>query len=199
MKQRNQMIRWKRVWAATLMVAAPTIALCPSIAALLTVSNDSVLAAEESLHGEPISPEKLERVIRELGHPTDHEKVIMLLFQLSQLEDPQEQERLQGLLDARMQALVGVHAMPSEETAVLGGPAQTPIEPRVAVSEVPDEALITRIEMLNLGPKATADDLRAHDQLISEIAGIHNPIIRRELLTSLEEKEREQQERAEKP
>ena len=48
--------------------------------------------------------------------------------------------------------------------------------------------------MLNLGPNATADDLRTRDQLISEIAGVHDPLMRDKLLARLEEKEREWQE-----
>ncbi len=48
-----------------------------------------------------------------------------------------------------------------------------------------------RIETLNLGPAATVEDLRTRDQIVTDLAGLDDPVVREQLLRQLEQREHE--------
>ena len=146
--------------------------------------------------GPVLSSAQLEQAIRELRAPIDQDRLSEIFFGLGHLEDPQEQQRLQELLDQQLQPLTEVPAPEPEATTAPAASLPTSAD---LTADVSDEELLMRIETLNLGPNATADDLRARDRLVSTIAGIRDPIVRDQLLARLEEKEREWQAVVERP
>ncbi len=141
----------------------------------------------------PSSPNELEAAIQSLGGVND-EQFGKILFDLQRLADLKEQQRLQHLLEQRIKDLQPREQIsnmsPDDASAAQTIPGRPPLT---------DEVLSMRIETLNLRPDATADDLRVRDQLISEIAGIRDPILRDKLLAKLEERERQSQEATQRP
>ena len=138
----------------------------------------------------PVDPEEVEAAIKQLSQPINQEQVNQIFLDLVRLEDFSERDRLQKMLDGRMQELMKFPPPPPDQS----------FPKAVAVADDPShDELLVRIETLHLGPDATADDLRARDQLVSKIAGIHDPIMREELLARLEEREREAEEMIERP
>lgn len=176
------------------MVGAPTHGFSEEPTTLL--ENSSSPATEGSSLIPPASPVEIEAAIRELSGPNDQERLSKIVFELGGLDDPSEQQRLQKLLNERMQALMEL-SIPSGEATGSGN--LSPSQFGRGSEAYHEELIMMRFETLNLGPDATADDLRARDQLISEIAGIRDPVMQRELLTKLEEREREQKGVTEKP
>jgi len=165
------------------------------------LAEDSVAADEgpasstaDPLSSPSVSTAEIEAAIHELHQPLDHDRISQVLFQLGRLQHSREHERLQGLFDERMQALAGMPAMSSELAFEVPGTTQVDLE-----SGVSGEDLMMRTETLNLGPNATADDLRARDRLVSDIAGIRDPVTREKLLTRLEERERTSEGLTERP
>jgi len=132
----------------------------------------------------------IEAAIRTLSIPLDSEQLNRITLALVQLEDPQEQERLQRLLDERMNAffptptasnaeLIEQQPNPSEEERNQSGDA---------------ELLKFEIATLRLGPDATAEDLRRRDEVVRSIARTQDPQVRYDLLELLAEQERAAQE-----
>jgi len=112
-----------------------------------------------------------------------------LLFDLAQLEDPVEQQRLQRLFDERLEELAQTGALRHEESL----PSfQAPEDTHLASdATAATETLSLQIELLTLGPQATIEHLRARDAVVSAIAGVPDPIQREQLLRRLEEREAE--------
>lgn len=109
-----------------------------------------------------------------------------LLFDLTRLEDPQERERLQRLLEERLQE-VGQVSPPTQEARVAAVEVVLPDVPSYPESDFGQ--LLMRIEMLSLGPQATVEDLRTRDAIVAVIAGISDPVQREQLLKRLDERE----------
>ena len=151
--------------------------------------------------GSPVDPRDIEAAINTLREPIDQEQMNKIFLDLARLEDFKERDRLQEMLDERMQEILRPSALPAAQSTIPESLPQVRSGPKaVAVSEEPSHSeLLVRIDTLNLGPDATVDDLRARDQLVSAIAGIRDPVMRDELLTRLEERERQSQESAQSP
>lgn len=135
----------------------------------------------------PMSSAELETVIDGLNQPVDQEQLSKIFFELGRLEDPNEQARLQQLLDARMQEL-----FQTEQNLSVPDAGAMMTFPSDGVSAEPSvDELRMRMHTLTLGPAATAEDLRVRDDLVAAIAGLADPITRDELLHELEERERQ--------
>lgn len=154
---------------------------------------------------DPASPEEIETAIQRLSEPIDQEQMNKIFFDLARLENAGERSRLQEMLEKRMQGLMEIPAPSTSQSSIddAASPKKThsTSTPRaVAVDHDPSQnELLVRIDTLNLGPDATADDLRVRDRLVSKIAGIRDPIMRDELLTKLEERERQAEEMLRRP
>ena len=160
--------------------------------ALLVMGSSIVCAAAETADEPPPSPAELEATIRDLKHPIDHEQLTKLFFDLGRVTDLAEQQRLQQLLDGRMRELITPPPTPPEETASSvkeGSPAGESGQ-AVFGSESPHDEFQQRLKALNLGPDASADDLRKRDELVSAIIGIRDPARRERYLLQLEQLER---------
>lgn len=132
----------------------------------------------------PSYPAEIESKILALPPLPAQEQLSEIFSLLSHLSNVKQQDRLRRLLKARLEA-------PPEN--LLPSPPITFEE----AGEEPHrqiEILRQQIELLNFGPDATVDDLRMRDQLVLGIAGIRDPVLQRQLLAALEEKERESQE-----
>jgi len=134
---------------------------------------------EEVLVNGPADPAMVEAAIRGLHEPIDPEQLSPIVSHLARIEDPHEQQRLQQLLDDQI-----AHFANLPETS--GDMRQ---EPDV-LTGIDPERLRLEIELLQLGPRATVDDLRKRDEVLSSIAGIPDPDVRYELLRILEDHER---------
>ena len=178
-------LRWR--WLGALVVTSALAGFQATIAAEdpETASPGRISPVDVPSANPPATPAELEAAIRGLSEPVDQEEVGKIFFDLGRLENPAEQQRLQQLLDERTRALMRFPP-PSEQPA--NGTSQHSPGPGPAVTE---EELQMRLEMLNLGPQATADDLRVRDELVSAIAGVADPVRREQLLHRLEERERE--------
>ena len=162
-------------------------------AILLGIGFPIVCAAIETTEEPPPSPAQLEATIRDLKHPIDHEQLTKLFFDLGRVTDPGEQQRLQQLLDERMRELITPPPMLPEETAAFlpkEGEHQGEREPATFGAESPDDEFQQRLNALNLGSDATADDLRKRDDLVSAIIGVRDPARRERYLLQLEQLER---------
>ena len=126
------------------------------------------------------SPAEIEQAIAALSDSGANEQVDQILTSIMSLQDMDEQMRLQMLFNQRLDALSGM-------AQVAPAPEFTP--PQAA--QLSYEETLARIQMLNLGPEASADDLRARDELVYSIVAIEDPMKRHELLLQLEEKERQ--------
>ena len=156
------------------------------LAVVSAVCGASLLSQAEDSTTPPMSPQEVESAIHELHPPLDQEQLSKLLFEVGRLQDPQEQTRLQGLLDDRTRELLTAQEATSEPPPPAALPADT--QPGLSL-DLTEEDLRVRIETLMLGPTATADDIRARDELVTAIAGVADPIKRDELLKRLEERE----------
>ncbi len=128
------------------------------------------------------SSAEIEQAIAALSDPGANEQVDQILTSILSLQDMDEQMRLQMLFNERLQAISG-----STEAA----PEAAPEVGLVPPPQLSYEEILVRIQMLNLGPEASADDLRARDELVYSIVAIEDPMKRHELLLQLEEKERQ--------
>ena len=135
----------------------------------------------------PASASEIEAEIAQLHQPIDQERLSKIFLDVGRLADPQDQQRLQQMLVEQVQVLME-GAAPAEAPAAPGAPVQMPPDHEPGLS---DEELSMRIDALNLGPTATADDLRARDEVVSAIAGVTDPIRREELLKRLDARERD--------
>jgi len=120
------------------------------------------------------SPYQISSAISELRQPLDGNLMSWILDAISQQSDPEQREKLNGMLEVRMKELL-VGEAPLNE---LGG--------RLADGE----AIRFEIEALRLGPDATAEDLRKRDEVLMRIAKIQDPQVRYDLLELLAEQER---------
>ena len=190
------------VWACgiTFALGILLVGTTTSSAAEDTVKPPSWFTAGPSLV-DPASPEEVEAAIQRLSVPIDQEQMNKILFGLARVEDAKERDRLQKMLDEQMQELIKFPAPSTAPSVNQTSHQQVRPNPRiVATADEPSHGeLLVRIDTLNLGPNAAVDDLRARDQLVSQIAGIRDPIMRDELLTRLEEKERQLAEGTERP
>ncbi len=140
---------------------------------LLAPCAGAVSPDETVITGERTGPiAEIETAIGRLDGSNYTDLLGPLLQELGQVEDPPEQERLRGLLQERMDTLVPSEPPPPDPAAI-------------------HEELGARIGRLQLGPDATADDLRARDALVAEIAGLRDPIQREQLLQQLDSRERQ--------
>ena len=184
-----------------------------AFASVLLVRTTTPSAAEDTLQPpswftassplmDSVSPGDIETAIQRLDEPIDQEQLNKIFLDLARLEDATERDRLQRMLDERMQGLMKF-PMPSTAQSTADRKPDPNMRAHPKAVTMPNDPshyeLLVRIDTLNLGPDATADDLRARDQLVSQIAGIRDPIMRDELLAKLEEKEREWQEVVERP
>ena len=171
--------------------------------ALLFGINSRVLstqAAEPETHSEAAStqapPEattnshvpaaEVEAAINSLSQPIDNEQLSRIFQDLPQVADPKERERLQQLLDAKMQTTLEEPAArqePLPDMAKIAAPSMEPPSPAA------QQALRQRIDALTLGPSATTENLRQRDDVVSAIIGIQDPMTREELLHRLAERE----------
>ena len=158
-----------------------------------------VLGMLQSSHAEDASTERggahtdpaaIEAAIHALKPPIESERLTQILDGLSGLTDSAEQQRLQQLLDAQMQEVMevappeGVIAPPSTATdSSVPPPAQL----------LSDDEIGLRIQTLKLGPEATADDLRARDEVVTAIVALRDPVKRDRFFQLLEERERQTQ------
>ena len=124
-------------------------------------------ASTQLTDAQPESVRDLEAEILALSHGVEANTLNQIFAALARLERPDERAYLQQLLDAQLATLNGI-PRPSGQ-----------------------EDLLLQIEALHLGPQATAEDLRARDQVVSAIAHITDPIRRNHLLKRLEEREHE--------
>ena len=162
-------------------------------AALLVIGFPVVCAAIETTEEPPPSPAQLEATIHDLKHPIDHEQLTKLFFDLGRVTDPGEQQRLQQLLDERMRELITPPPTPLEKAAESSPKEKEPQgerEPAIFGAESPDDEFQQRLNALNLGSDATADDLRKRDELVSAIIGVRDPARRERYLLQLEQLER---------
>lgn len=136
--------------------------------------------------GPPHSPRELEAAIRTLTEASD-EQLGKIVFDLTRLEDLSEQQRLQQLLEERLQEFTKTSEVSPDQSENEQGPPEAHAPPWVR--RAPHDDLSMRIETLNLGPQATVEDLRARDEIVSAIAGISDPIQRDQLLKRLDERE----------
>ena len=140
----------------------------------------------------PMAPGELETAIRSLTEPVDPNRLDELFSNLSRVEDPQEQERLEQLLDEKLQQLsdasVPTVGAPVADAGNSPSPAGQPLEDWTV------EELRARIQSLDLSPDSTVEDLRARDEVVFTIAGIADPLIRDELLKELDAMEHDAQE-----
>ena len=164
-----------------------------------TLITDPSGIAQDPALSPPASPIDIEATIQGLRQPIDNEQLSQILFELGRLEDPQDQQRLQQMLDQRVQVLMATPAPTAQPAVAYPGTPSQPPQGLVNSDAVPDEDLLMRIEMLNLGPDASADDLRARDEVVSAIIGIADPIRRDRLLNRLGERERETDTAASRP
>ncbi len=137
-----------------------------------------------------VTPAELEQAIAALKAPFDQQQLSGLFSALNQIVDPQEQARLQQLLDAKVRAMLEtqnpVPGVPGNVRSLSEAP-----ENLQQLSDADKGDLRLRINALNFGPTATAEDLRIRDQIVATIAGIQDPILREEFLRQLEERERQ--------
>ncbi len=135
----------------------------------------------------PIQPEEVEVAINALGQPIDNEQVSRIFEQLAEIQNPQERQRLQELLNERMQTPLShsdslppapIPDMSSGRASELGKPRS-------------EEELRNQIQSLKLGANASADDLHARDEVVSAVIAISDPLKRDSLLKALEHREQE--------
>lgn len=144
--------------------------------------------ADEDSAEVPLDPASIEQSIASLTEAdTSSNRPFELADHISRLHDPAMQERLQGLLNDRMGVLF--------TQASTGDPSNVPDMPPEA-SMGQDAAMGTgdlamAVEQLILGPEATADDLRARDELVGRIAQLQNPDERNALLNRVSAREQE--------
>ena len=145
------------------------------------------ISGEQSSQDYFALPSQIEEAIKALAQPIDDGQLGRILNSIARTEDPQEQERLQRLLDERIGTLMSQPSVASETTT-----QQSQVfEPNNnQAQQVSDEELTMRIQSLKLGPDATIDDLRSGDEIVTTIAGIKDPIKREQFLQQLEERER---------
>ncbi len=181
-----------------------------TVASILLVGTTTPSAAENTMqppswfHAEPgpslidpVSPGEIETAIQKLNDPIDQDQLNKIFLDLARLEDEKERDRLQKMLDERMQELMKFPMASTAQSAADREPVPNMRAHTQAVTVPNDpshDELLVKIDTLNLRPDATANDLRARDQLVSQIAGIRDPMMREELLTKLEQRERESQE-----
>jgi hypothetical protein len=154
----------------------------PALGALEELPKQPPSLIQVAAQNSPAAVEEVEITIQELSEPIDQEQINRISGLLSRLEDLNERDRPQEMLAERIALFT-----------------KTPAPRNIQASATPElvagdfwtyDALLVRIEMLNLGPHATVDDLRGRDQLVSIITGIRDPVTREKLLTRLEERER---------
>jgi hypothetical protein len=124
---------------------------------------------KEALAGPTPSLNELEVEIHGLRAPIDQNQVGLLFYHVSRIENAQERERLLAVLNGRMNELM---AVPSS----LG-------------KEPTDEELLERIKSINLSETASAEEVRAKDELIAAIMAIPDAERRERLLKELEWRE----------
>lgn len=133
----------------------------------------------------PPSTSEIEDAIHALREPFDYGQLNKVSFDLARIEDATERERLQKILDERVRELMKIPEVPEPAKDVkdlLGGAE--------AANDVALQTeLPAQIDMLHLGPQATADELRARDELVLKIAQVRDPVKRDELLERLENRE----------
>jgi len=112
---------------------------------------------------------ELEVEIHGLRAPIDPNQMGLLFYHVSRLEDVQERERLQQLLNDRMNELMAV-------------PSSLGAEPT-------DEQLRARIASINLDETASAAQLQAKEELVTAILAIQDTERRERLLKELEWRE----------
>ena len=112
----------------------------------------------------------IEAAIDALSEPVDYNQVNAIILNFAYLTDQAEKDRLQALLDARMQ----------RSRHILTGAGAT---------SAPD--LAARVEGLILGLRATVQDLRTRDALVAEIARLADPVKRAALRERLNAREQE--------
>ncbi|MBI3996477.1 MAG: hypothetical protein HY352_02340 [Candidatus Omnitrophica bacterium] len=124
-----------------------------------------------------LSTANIERLIQQLHVPIETGKVNDITFAIQELDDEEEQAHLEQVLNERLAQLGGA-PLPSRTSMTLAP------EPESSNGD-----LQSRIEMLNLGSAATVEDLRARDQIVSDIAGLTDPVERERLLQVLQQHE----------
>jgi len=133
---------------------------------------------------------ELEQAITALKPPFDQQQLSGLFSVLNQIADPQEQARLQRLLDAKVRTMLET-LKPVPGTPGSVQPLSEAPEDLRRLQDADKDDLRRRIDTLNFGPTATAEDLRLRDQIVATIAGIQDPILREQFLHQLEERERQ--------
>lgn len=137
------------------------------------------------------APADIEAAIRALTPPIESERLTQILDGIAGLTDTVEQQQLQELLDARMQQVM--EAAPpagviAPSPSMIGSGALP-----AAAQPLSDEEMSLRIQSLKLGPEATADDLRARDDLVTAVIAVSDPLKRDRFFQQLEERERQAQ------
>lgn len=146
----------------------------------VSVSDEEVDSPDDAMPEESaLSTAGIEALIQHVQSPLETEKVSDITFAIQELDDEEAQARLEQVLNERLTQLGGA-PLPSRMSTP---PA---LEPESATGD-----LQTRIEMLNLGPSATVEDLRVRDQVVADIAGLNDPVQREQLLQQLQQHEQD--------
>ena len=139
---------------------------------------------------------RVREMIAELSDATGAGDLAAIYKAISEI--PQESDRLElkQALYAKLDALFEPGPQPREDAAAIDqqpAPSLTEAD-QASLNALDMEAARRRfrwqIEMLPLGPEATADTLRRRDRVVAEISQLSDPHIRDELLQLLEERER---------
>jgi len=147
-------------------------------------SSQSIVRADDGTVslGEKPSEEEIERAIAQLSS-YDLDRVSWIQNAISQ-QVPERQSQLRKSLDAKINNFFkfknnSFEAVSSQTESAATQPQESPSP----------EELKNKIDSLNLGPKATVEDIRQRDELLALIVNIADPDIRYELLQYLEKKE----------
>lgn len=145
------------------------------------ISDEEEVASSEDAMPEELMPStaSIETLIQQVQSPLETEKVSDITFAIQELDDEEAQARLEQVLNERLTQLGGAPV-----------PSRTSTIPAPELESSSGD-LQTRIEMLNLGPAATVEDLRARDQVVADIAGLNDPLQREQLLQQLQQHEQD--------